>query len=323
MNQENGIFTISLDFELYWGVRDKRSVDNYKENLFGARSAIPEILKLFAKYEIHATWAAVGFLFFNDINELKKNSPKECPNYKNNNLSPYKYINETHELIKELHFAPELIQLIMEHDHQEIGTHTFSHYYCLEDGQTADQFHADIKAAIAIANQKGIAIKSLIFPRNQTNKNYISIIKNLGILCYRGNQPAWIYNASEDSGQSRFQRAVRLLDAYLNLSGHNTYELKICLDETPFNILASRFLRPYSKRLAFAEPLRIKRITDSMTYAAINKQIYHLWWHPHNFGKYTKENLNMLEKILSHYQKLRNQYAMTSRNMEEISQMQN
>ena len=41
-----------------------------------------------------------------------------------------------------------------------------------------------------------------------------------------------------------------------------------------------------------------------MTEAANNKKVYHLWWHPHNFGYSLEENLFFLEIILKHYKKL-------------------
>ena len=57
---------VSLDFELYWGVRDKTSLEAYKANLLGARHIIPRLLELFAHYGVRATWATVGFLFFDE-----------------------------------------------------------------------------------------------------------------------------------------------------------------------------------------------------------------------------------------------------------------
>ncbi len=47
MNIVGGFFTVSLDFELYWGIRDKLSIDQYKHNLLGVRKALPEILIFF------------------------------------------------------------------------------------------------------------------------------------------------------------------------------------------------------------------------------------------------------------------------------------
>jgi peptidoglycan/xylan/chitin deacetylase (PgdA/CDA1 family) len=319
MKQEHGIFTISLDFELYWGVRDKRSIEQYGENLRGVRSAIREMLKTFNTNGIHATWATVGFLFFKDAAELKKYLPECLPNYKLEKLSPYVYLATTENLDAECHFAPDMVDLIAQHKGQEIGTHTFSHYYCLESGQSLAEFRDDLKAAVTVAKSRGLSVNSLVFPRNQWNKDYLAILDELGVSCYRGNEASWIYKASDNEGQGKLQRLVRLLDSYVNLSGHHTHELSHCLATAPCNIPASRFLRPYSKRLAVLDDLRLKRITKSMEDAAINKRIFHLWWHPHNFGKNTEQNIVFLNKIIDHYKVLQEKYDMKSLNMGELA----
>lgn len=319
--QNRGVFTISLDFELYWGVRDKRSIEQYKQNLQGVRKAVPDILQVFGDNDIHATWATVGFLFLNDTDDLNKNIPKLLPTYNREELSPYNYIKEVSDLEAVYHFAPELIELILKYNGQEVGTHTLSHYYCLEAGQTLTQFEEDIFSAIKIAKGKGVSIKSLVFPRNQWNAEYLSTLNKLGIQCYRGNESSWIYKASENAGESKLQRAFRLVDAYLNLSGHNTYDLKDCIQEMPFNFPASRFLRPYSDKLAILDGLRLKRIKSAMDDAAINNRIFHLWWHPHNFGINTNKNIDFLAKIVAHYNLLKNTYGMVSLNMGELCQL--
>ena len=70
MEQNNGAFVISLDFELMWGVRDKKGIDQYGENILGVRKAIPALLKLFEEFEINCTFSTVGFLFFEDSKNL-------------------------------------------------------------------------------------------------------------------------------------------------------------------------------------------------------------------------------------------------------------
>ena len=89
----SGVFVISLDFELYWGLRDKRTLESYKENLLGARLVVPTLLRLFEKYKIHATWTIVGFLFFEARDELLRGLPNKKPVYERRELSPYNYIN--------------------------------------------------------------------------------------------------------------------------------------------------------------------------------------------------------------------------------------
>ena len=114
-------------------------------------------------------------------------------------------------------------------------------------------------------------------------------------------------------------RGVRLLDAYLNLSGHNCYSQDSVGRRLPLNLPSSRFLRPFSPRLRVLEPLRMRRILSDLTYAARHGLIYHLWWHPHNFGDHTEENLMCLSKILDCYADLKAVYGMESLNMGELT----
>lgn len=319
MPEQKGAFAISLDFELYWGVRDKRSIQQYKNNLQGVHEAIPQLLHLFEKYNIHATWAIVGFLFYKNIKELKIDIPNSLPNYLNEKLSPYKQMNQLSMIDPDFLFASELINQIIALPGQEIGSHTFSHYYCLESGQSIDDFYEDLIASKKIAARNNIEIKSLVFPRNQWNSKYLSVLNMLNIKCFRGNEIGWMYRASKDESQHNFKRAFRLLDAYFNISGHNVYNFEECIKEKPYNFPSSRYLRPYSKSLSFFDKWKLNRIKRSMTYAAKNNRIFHLWWHPHNFGVNIDENIKFLSQIILHFQVLKDKYGMESLNMGELS----
>jgi peptidoglycan/xylan/chitin deacetylase (PgdA/CDA1 family) len=319
----NGIFTISLDFELYWGMKDTVSVEKYADNIRGVPFAVDALLKSFHQYDIHATWAIVGFLYFKDLEELKKNLPHKKPSYQNEELDLYRYIDSYDSLISTYHFAPDTIEKIIHDTSQEIGTHTFSHYYCLEEGQTKEEFYSDIEYAVKVTKDKtGKDVKSLVFPRNQWNDEYLSVLSDLDILCYRGNEESWIYNAvCEEKKTSPLRRILRLLDSYFNITGHNTYTLEKLESQNIFNIPASRFLRPASKPFNLLEKTRLQRIKSSMTYAAKHRQLFHLWWHPHNFGKDIETNMAFLKKILEHYKTLHHQYNMQSLNMGEVASL--
>ncbi|MEL7408625.1 MAG: polysaccharide deacetylase family protein, partial [Cyanobacteria bacterium J06558_2] len=185
LNFSPGALVISLDLELYWGMRDVISLENYRENLEGVYRAVPEILNLFNTYNIHATWATVGFLYAQNSSELKQKLPAQLPGYHQTELNPYNYLNELEAEDNHLHFAPDLIDLIKQYPGQEIGTHTFSHYYCLEPGQTQGEFAVDLAAAISMAQQADLETKSIVFPRNQYNQAYLATLKECGIVCYR------------------------------------------------------------------------------------------------------------------------------------------
>jgi peptidoglycan/xylan/chitin deacetylase (PgdA/CDA1 family) len=319
-NFDKGIFVISLDFELHWGVSETKTVNDYKENLNNVRLAIKKMLELFKEYEIHVTWATVGFLFCRNKDEILSFAGKvRQPQYTNSRLSNYRLLPEIgNDYMQDpYHFGDDVIPLIQSYPHQEIGTHTFSHYYCLEEGQSPEEFADDIDAANAIASEFDLKMTSIVFPRNQYSDQYLQVCVNKGLQAYRGNQTSWLYKPLAAKGQHLIRRAGRLADSYINISGFNSHAKQ--LKETRlYNIPASRFLRPYSSKLAFLENMRLKRIKNEMNFAARNNRLYHLWWHPHNFGKYVEENIAFLEKILQHYSLLKQKFSFTSLNMGEI-----
>jgi peptidoglycan/xylan/chitin deacetylase (PgdA/CDA1 family) len=316
----SGRFIISLDFELFWGVRDHRTLEQYGANVLGVRKAIPAMLEVFKEYGVHATWATVGFLFFDDKRSLSASCPGHKPAYTNKALSPYDEVltigeNEKDDLY---HFGKSLIQLIRSYPGQEISSHTFSHYYCVEPGQDEHTFRADMQAAIHAADKLGVQLKSLVFPRNQARDEYLKCCEELGIKCYRGTQKSWFHRDGSREGEGQLTRAFRLLDSYVNISGHNSY--RAATGNGLVNLPASQFLRPFSPKLAWADPLRKRRIRKGIEHAAQNGEIYHLWWHPHNFGVNLESNLKILRGLLDCFAEMRAKHGMESLTMSEMAE---
>ena len=110
-----GSLIVSLDFELFWGMQDVRTLESYRENILGAGNAIPKLLDLFQKHRIHATWAAVGFLFAKNAEEALKYAPAvaDRPTYEIAERSSYRLFSDP-VLEKEAvcFFAPDLIRKI-------------------------------------------------------------------------------------------------------------------------------------------------------------------------------------------------------------------
>lgn len=315
-----GYLVISLDFELLWGVFDKISIDERKEYFINTKNLIPEILNLFSEFEIHATWATVGMLFNNNWKEWEINTPKKLPNYANKSLSAYTYGNSINKAeMEEFCFAKDLIQIVQLTANQEIATHTYSHYYCLEEGQTLQSFEADLKQCLLLAKEMGIELKSLVFPRNQYNEQYLKICYENGIENVRSNPINWYWDDVKNN--SLKSKIFRTGDAYLgrNDKSYNQSEL-IKENEKPLSQKASRLLRPYSSN-KFLNNLKLKRIKSEMGAAAENNQIYHLWWHPHNFGNNSEENMRDLRSILEHFNILKNKFDFQSKTMAEINKM--
>lgn len=318
-----GKFIISLDFELIWGLAgwSNDKIDSYYNNFSNAIIALEKIVELFHKYDIKCTIAFVGAMNYNSLDELmielkkyRKPSYRKPSFYSFDSLLPYITQRKYHV---SNYFCKDIIEELAKNSKVELASHTFSHYYCLEDGQTIENFEQDIFFAIKSANRSNITIKSIIFPRNQVSKECIDICQRYGITHFRGTLNNYLYQANKTESRYSIKGALRFLDTYFNLSGYNTYYVDFQADGIR-NVPASRFLRPYSHRFSFLEYLKIRRIKKSMEYAAKNSEIYHLWWHPHNFGINMNRNMDNLELICKYYKYLNRKYDFISTFISEI-----
>lgn len=320
-HREQGRFVISLDFELQYGIEDKKNIEKYRNNIIGGRSAIINILSLFEQYKIHATWAVVGMMFNENLSEWILNKPRYIPKYKEPIESIYDHTERVGEDEKSdpLHYGLSLISKIADTPNQEIASHTYSHFYCNEDGANEDDFLDDIKKAIYVTESKiGKKPSSIVFPRNQINDKYIKLLNLEGFKVYRGCQKNILYR---ESSNNIIIRGLRLIDAYTGISGYKTYYMKEVFEKGIYNVKASSMLRPYNLKFSFLEPFKINTIKRAMLYAAKKGQIYHLWWHPHNMGINTAENIKQLQKILSYFEFLNKEYGMVSNTMKEIGEI--
>lgn len=345
-----GIFTISLDFELHWGGFEKWPLEvssfefqvssgkegrkakylpvdrkNYANYFLNTRQVIPEMLKLFAEHEVHVTWATVGMLFHSTRDQLLAHAPEFKPGYIEKKLSAYHYIQERgigeDETSDPFHFAPSLIRQIIATPHQELATHTFAHYYCNEAGQTAEQFRADLRAAQKSAQLFDCELKSLVFPRNQFNDQYLKVCFEEGITSVRSNPLDWFWHIQSTQSESLWKRLNRGLDAYFPIGKENTFPISSLKGRSgfPLSIPASRLLRPYNPNELVLNRLKMDRICNEMNRAAKSGEIYHLWWHPHNFGAFPEESLKGLAAILNNYSSCNTAFGMESLSMREIS----
>ncbi len=323
----NGIFTISLDFELHWGGFEKWPLEDYKEYFLNTRQVIPEMLRLFQEHEIHVTWAGVGMLFHTTRESLMEKMPDQKPSYAVAELSAYNFINAkgigASEEEDPFHFGGSIVKKIIDTPFQELASHTFAHYYCNEPGQTLEQFRADLKAAQASAAIYGKKLRSLVFPRNQFNEDYLKVCFEEGFVAVRDNPRDWFWNIQSTQQESSWKRLNRGVDAYWPVGKKNTYSLESIIHRPglPLCIPASRLLRPYRPTELFLNKMKIARIKDEMNRAAKKNEVYHLWWHPHNFGRFPQESLEGLRWILNNFVRSRKQFGMQSLTMGETADL--
>jgi len=259
-------FVISLDFELAWG-----SVDKWCDKIFLDRSSraaevAMDLLNIFKEYNIACTWATVGALMCEDKNQFLDYAPKGNlrPTYSQKTVSPYKNLGLINESNKSSFFCPDVIRAIIRTPNQELGSHTFCHYYCLEEGQTAEQFNADIKSTVEISREFNHENKSLVFPRNQINTNYLEILLRHGFISFRGPEQSFVWKTRSRSERTKLIRLLRVLDSYLPFSNCKPVNRVKQCDCGLLDIPSSRFFRPRNKLDVLFERLKLKRMKDEL-----------------------------------------------------------
>lgn len=275
----SGNIIISIDFEMRWGVHDVYgpNMDAYRKNLENSRDAVTETLKMFKDRNLRSTWATVGALAMNDWNEYYSYKPP-IPNYKNEKLN---FLESYSKLDPNglLHFAPDLVRKISNTKGQDLGSHSFSHLYFLEDGIKKDDFIKDGELVKSIFQKKfNITPVSFVFPRNQIN--FLDSFKKLDLITFRSVPNLYSYNYC----YSKLINLYSILSPYI--SGPFDYNSKYSIGNLFIRFNLNNFLWK----------LQLQKIKNKLIDLKQN-QVLHIWWHPHNIGPDLKFGLNRFEQL--------------------------
>ena len=157
---------------------------------------------------------------------------------------------------------------------------------------------------------------------NIVDKPYLDVCEKHGITCFRRKEKSYIYNIHIIKAYHGWYifKLLRLLNSYVNLTCHNTYKGEdINRGRSIVNLPSSLLLRAFSDKLKIMESIKFRRITKAMTYATKNNEMFHLYWHPHNFGAQINENFNNLETIFKHFKSLNSVYNFKNETMTGLS----
>ncbi len=246
--------------------------------------------------------------------------PETRPRYADPALSPYSRMAMVgrDEKSDPLHFGRSLIRQIRDCPGQEVAGHTFSHYYTLEDEGDAVAFGADLAAARRAAATLGVKLDSIVFPRNQVRESYLPLCEAIGYRAYRGTQRSELHRSRPRGAEQLWSRLLRAADNYWPLSTspepNQPRQVGAMVD-----IAASRFLRPATPSSPLLNRAQLRRIQGEMTRAAQRGGVFHLWWHPQNFGRDTALNLQVLEAIFEQYRRLADAHGMASATMRDLA----
>lgn len=313
-----GYFIMSLDFEAMWGAIggiDNSNIEAFKHRVSKNQIVIPALLDLFRKYHLKATWGIVGGMFYKDSEDF--NSHLTCDIvYPDWNLSIKQFVKEiSGDVFHEFYSFKNLVQKVIEDGHQEIGSHTFSHYYSNEKGASPELLQQELELSSNLFKQFALDVRTIIFPRNQFKDSDIDVLIKKGYTIVRG-QPS-NYKLTKCT---KLNKVLNFVDCYVPLFNRN-YSLEEIKYKGICNVKATMLYRTWFSRLSLFEKLKIWRIKLAMTDAAKNNKCFHLWFHPHNMATNIDFNFYALESILSHYIFLKNKYGFKNKTMGELADL--
>ena len=267
---ERAVFTLSLDFELMWGTRDRPFGESYRKLYeIERREVVDRLLALLAEFGIRATWGVVGNLYLQKDNE------------------------------DPLLYGPDLIEKIRRCPvPQEIGSHTMTHAILGEPPCTAAMAERELGDWVRVARASGVNFQTLIFPRNSIG--YLDIARRYGFRCYRGREEVWY-----GSQPRTVQRLGHLLEI---LSAHTPGSVMPRQEAGMWNIPGSMLYTP-SPGLRQYVPvwLRVLRANRGLSAALRQKRVFHLWFHPTDLTCRTDAMLGGLRQIFERVARLRDE----------------
>lgn len=264
----------SMDCELAWGFADLTSpverVESMRDHSSSVRNVYSMLIDLFDKYDIPATWAFVGHLFYDSCSEST-----HPVNDLTGGADPY-----SNQDVDPLYYAPDVIDMVEETDiDHDIGGHSFTHPEFTQIEESTAR--AELATMVDIAAERGIDISSFVFPRNSVA--HINLLDEFGITSYRTGTVGTNYILRDGIGP--FLRRDEQFWSIPPVSPERT-------DEGPVRIQASRLL--HEARWRYLHPKRLQR-----TFRQMNEgEVAHFAFHPHDVLGYPRVDW-VLDRILS------------------------
>jgi peptidoglycan/xylan/chitin deacetylase (PgdA/CDA1 family) len=271
-------FVISLDQEFIWGHFDQMSPEAFLAANPDPRGTLHALIDLFDEFDIPATWAIVGHLFLGSCNrdESGRAHPEIVrPRY---DWYPGDWLGVdpcSDRASAPLWYGDDVLDAIQgARARHEIACHSFSHLIFGDPGCSEQAAATDLKACVEAAAKRGIALRSFVFPRN--SEGHHALLRKHGFIAFRGEDATW-WNRLPGAAR----RAGHWVDQASSLPPPVT-EPKEALPGL-WNLPGSLLLlhRQGVRRLIpFAA--RRRRISLGLARAVERRQLFHLWFHPHN-----------------------------------------
>lgn len=309
---KTGYFLFSLDTELAWGYFDLDRLRSKRFSSDGSRErrSIERVLDVLEEFNIIATWAVVGHLFYERCEKCNV-----CPvlDWK----GKYRSFEEVYETNAPLWYGADVIETLLTRGSQhEIAFHGYTHRVFDENMMSEEEAGTEIQEWLRVSKRKHIIPRTVIFPRTQIG--HLDLFKEYGFICYRGEELL-----PEVCSLSLIGRVFRRLYHYLSiLSTPQVYEFKV-EPSGLVNLPSSHDFFGFNRKMERVldslnlHNLRIRKIIKGVEKAAIEKKIIHIWAHPHEFQ--TKKDIEKLRYLFGYVSEQVNKGRLQSIGMADLA----
>ncbi len=287
-------FALTLDTELIWGSFDHTAAADFERSYPDIRGTIEAILRLLERYELAATWAVIGHLFLGSCSRDDRGVAHPELVHPAQSWRPGDWYDADPCTDRErdpLWYGPDVLDLLQGASvPQEIGCHTFAHALYGDPAFTREAAVADLSACVALARERGIELRSLVFPRN--SEGWHDVLQEQGFRAFRGPDP---------SLSNQLPRAARRVGHYSEHALGLTPPVSQPSEKLPglWNIPGSMLLIHRSgMRKLITRSTRARRVRSALARAQKEGGVYHLWTHPFNLAHERPFMLQVLEDVL-------------------------
>lgn len=281
-----GAFVISFDCEGKWGMADhldKRHSEISQQNLLVTYA---QLVKELDERKLLATFAFVGMFTLTDKERKIWEPAMPDAFYNGSNWSEH-YRSHKKRHGTDGWFCPEALDIVLQSGRHEVACHGFTHLPFDANDTPVAALDDEIICAREIAQQKGIQLKTFVFPRNKPGR--VGTLASNGFLGYRD---------SLDHRSSRVGRIWSELNVYERSHPHSMLKSTLCPVPPGFFLNWRKGVR--ASIPGFVTLRRWKNILDD---AAANGKVAHLWLHPHNLIT-SPATFSLLRKVLDYVRHL-------------------
>lgn len=323
-----GIFSLSFDVELAWGLVHRNNINPRKltEISLNVRKVIDHLFAQLEDYGVSATWNILGHLILDRCN--KKNLGElphfdmPRPKYTWMNSDWYRYDPCTDTYRDPAWYGKDIVDKIIHYVktskvHHEIGCHSFSHQQFGDPGCTEELARVEITKCLDLMKAEyNLVPQTFAFPRDYVG--HLNVLKEHGFISFR-DVPPKLYPCLElertlsNYVKTQLSLAVQLLSYYFRFPPHVV---------TPREVLPRLWGIPgclaYSKKPRIPLQLVTFKSKQGINKAIRNGKIFTMYTHLRDFGE-ESHFLPEFEKVLTFVNRKRSEGKLLVRTMSELT----